>query len=594
MSAVHNRSITASGMTAPSKQSAESRTASETRFDLSALFEFSSVVNASLDLTFILGHFLLTVMGKLVSLRGIILLEHKKGAFRIENVKGLPEILIGTSILINKIPKRLTYIDTEDAQKLSWLTYFKDKGISVLIPLVAQEKIVGVAGFAPSILRKKLSEKEATYVKSLANIAAAAIEKSLIIAELSRVNRRLDGKIQELNTLFELSKEFNVILEPDRVVKLLMFSLMGQIGVSRFAICLEKEGVMNVVSSRLDKEFSPPLCSYLTSISTPMLVENLVRKGDQQWKNSLKELGVQVLIPLQLQNQTKGMLALGEKLRGEQYSPMDLEFLFSLGNLAIISLENARLFKEAIEKQKLEDELLIAKEIQRGLLPAHLPMIQNFEIAAINISSKQVGGDYYDVIPLPEDRFVIAIGDVSGKGTPASLLMANLQATIRALVPLGLSLSELTNRVNDLVCNSTGSGRFITFFWGILDSRSRKMKYVSAGHNPPFLFHTDGTVERLDRGGIILGIMKVMVSYQEGEVQFGAGDLLVLFTDGVSEAMNDQGEEWGEEPLERVVRDHLDDASHVVLTHIVDAVKDHSKNTVQSDDITLVIVKAVA
>ena len=131
---------------------------------------------------------------------------------------------------------------------------------------------------------------------------------------------------------------------------------------------------------------------------------------------------------------------LGEKLSREPFKQADLDLLFSLGNLAIISLENARLFKETLEKQKLEDELMIAREIQKGLLPTMLPSIPGVEIAATNISSKQVGGDYYDVISLQDGRQILAIGDVSGKGSPAALLMANLQATIRALVPLDFRL----------------------------------------------------------------------------------------------------------------------------------------------------------
>lgn len=563
-------------------------------FNLSSLFEFSAVVNISLDLKFILGHFILTLMGKLLSLRGIILLEHKPQCFSVKNIKGLPQELIGTEIKINKIPNRILYLEHEDGRKLPWTKHFKNHGIYLLIPLVTQEKIVGLAGFAPGVLKKKLAKEEETYIKSLANIAAAAIEKNLFIGELKQVNRRLDGKIQELNTLFELSKEFNAVLDPDRLVKLLMFSVMGQIGVNRFIICLEKDGAMDIVVSRLEKHFNPDLCTYFPSLNSPLLVESLQRKNELQWRNSLLDIGIQALVPMRLQNQTKGIIGLGEKMRDEKYSSTDLEFLSSLGNLAIIALENARLFKEEIEKQKLEDELIIAKEIQRGLLPAKLPDVPYFDVAATNISSKQVGGDYYDFITLSRQHYVIAIGDVSGKGTPASLLMANLQATIRALVPLGLSLADLTKRVNDLICDNTSSGRFITFFWGLLHTETRTLKYVNAGHNLPYLFHSDGTIERLDKGGIILGIMKAMVPYQEGEVRFDAGDVMVLFTDGVSEAMNSQGEEFGEDKLESIIRTHLNEPSSVIQTKIVDAVKEHSKNILQSDDITLVVLKATS
>jgi sigma-B regulation protein RsbU (phosphoserine phosphatase) len=298
-----------------------------------------------------------------------------------------------------------------------------------------------------------------------------------------------------------------------------------------------------------------------------------------------------LVVPLLLQGETKGVLGLGKKLGAKPYNASDMEFLASLGNLAIISIENARLFQEAIEKQKLEDELLIAKQIQRGLLPASLPVIPRCSIAALNLSSKQVGGDYYDVIALADDRFVIAIGDVSGKGAPASLLMANLQAAIRALVPLGLPLSDLTRLVNDLLCDNTGGERFITFFWGILDVPAGTFRYVSAGHNPPMLFRPDGSRELLDKGGLILGIMKTMTPYEEGITTFAPGDLLVLYTDGVSEAMSSTGEEWGEDRLEALVRAHQHDTPEDLIDGVVAAVKVHARDTIQSDDITMVVVR---
>ncbi|TLY32521.1 MAG: hypothetical protein E6K56_03070 [Ignavibacteria bacterium] len=474
---------------------------------------------------------------------------------------------------------------------MPWVKPMRDLRIALFVPLVAQRKLLGIAGFGGSSLRKKLSQKEKTYIKSLTNIAAAAIEKSRMITELSSVNRRLDSKVQELNTLFELSKEFNSVIEEDRLAKLLMFSVMGQIGASKYILGLMKNGSMAVVANRLDKEPGQELNDYLATVSAPCLVKTLSPRHDARARVMLEGLGIQVLVPLRLQDSTKGVLALGERMRGEPYTETDLELLSSLGNLAIISLENVRLFRETLEKQRLEDELQIAKEIQRGLLPATLPKIPRFDLAAVNLSSKQVGGDYYDVITLDSSHFVIAIGDVSGKGTPASLLMANLQATIRALVPLGLSLAELTMRVNNLICDNTGADRFITFFWGIIDTGSGTMKYVSAGHNPPFLFRRTGGVERLSEGGIILGIMKASVAYNEGEIRFSPGDVLVLFTDGVSEAMNEAGEELGEEPIEEVVKGCLDDPAEEILSAIVKRVKEHSKNTPQSDDITLIVAR---
>lgn len=560
----------------------------ESKFDLAALFEFSKNINTTLELNVILSRFLLTIMGKLLSPRSVVLLKISKDLFQIKEIKGLPSAAIDQTITIRKPPRRLVYARREDARKSPYISHFRSQGIDILVPLIAGEEILGIAGFGSRILKKKLTQKEETYVKSLANIAAAAIENSVAVQELRQVNRRLDGKVQELNTLFELSKEFNAVLDTDRLVKLLTFSVLGHVGVNRYFVCLNRYGTMQLVQSRLDREFDPALFRYVCTITAPTKVESLKRA----YQSALQEIGIRLLIPLRIGNETKGIVGVGDKIRGGEYSQTDTEFLSSLGNLAIVSLENARLFRDAIEKQKMEDELLIAREIQRGLLPSTLPSIPHFDIAAKTISSRQVGGDYYDIIKLDENRFIIAIGDVSGKGTPASLLMANLQATIRALVPFGYPLTELTKRVNDLMCDNTSSGRFVTFFWGLLDAKVRTLRYVNAGHNPPFVFRTDGTVERLDRGGIILGVIRTIAPYQDGEVAFNPGDVLVLFTDGVSEAMNDQSEEFGEPRLEQLAKENLGESPQTVLSRIVEAVQGHSRNLPQSDDITLLLLKA--
>jgi len=300
---------------------------------------------------------------------------------------------------------------------------------------------------------------------------------------------------------------------------------------------------------------------------------------------------MQLVVPMNLQGENRGLMILGERLNGQPYTEADFEFLSSLANLAIISLENARLFKEAIEKQKLEDELLIAREIQKGLLPSVLPSIPGIDIAATNISSKQVGGDYYDIIPAPPHRYVIAIGDVSGKGTPAALLMANIQATIRALVPLELSLSELTRRVNDLMCENTGGSKFVTFFWGFLDTEAMTLTYVNAGHNYPYLLHADGSFERLDKGGMILGVMKTTIPYEEGTVHLSPGDILFLFTDGVSEAMNRDMQEYGEARIEAALRRLSTETAQSMLERLYEDILAHAGGAQQSDDITMMVLK---
>jgi sigma-B regulation protein RsbU (phosphoserine phosphatase) len=204
-----------------------------------------------------------------------------------------------------------------------------------------------------------------------------------------------------------------------------------------------------------------------------------------------------------------------------------------------------------------------------------------------------VGGDYYDIIKISETEFVVAIGDVSGKGTPASLLMANLQAAVRALVPIGLPLPELTSRINDMICENTGTERFITFFWCVLNTEAMTMSYVNAGHNPPFLIkQRDASIERLEKGGMVLGVLKGSRNYEEGMTTIERGDIIIFYTDGVSEAMNKIGEEFTEARLESLLAHSKDLSAQEIVSKVVTAVQEHSESVPQSDDITLVILKA--
>ncbi|MEW6510597.1 MAG: SpoIIE family protein phosphatase [Bacteroidota bacterium] len=565
----------------------------ESHFEQAALFEFSKVINSSLQREFILSHILLTIMGKILSPRGMVVLAKGEAEFVVAMVKGFPVSLQGTVVAIPSVPQTLFDIEMLDGRTYPWAKTFRDAGVSILLPLVIADKTIGLLGFGKRFMKRRLRRQEVTYLRSLANISATAIEKANTIAELQLVNRRLDRKIQELNTLFDLGKEFSGLLDPEKLTRLLVFSLLGQVGVNRYLVCLKEGADMKVVASKIPGQ--PPqgeLLAQLAKIKAPVLVSDLVVRGTTDSRAALEALLLQVVVPIQLQGETRGLILLGEKLSREPFGPEDLEFLASLGNLAVISLENARLFKEAIEKQKLEDELLLAREIQKGLLPSIIPPVPGFTISAANISSKQVGGDYYDVLPLDDGRHIIAIGDVSGKGPPAALLMANLQATIRALVPLRLGLGELTGRVNDLMCENTGGNKFVTFFWGAIDHVARTLAYVNAGHNYPYVVHADGGFERLDRGGMILGIMKTETPYEEAVVGFHPGDTLVLFTDGVSEAMSGTQEEYGEARLERVLLSSRDKSAQEVMEAIYRDVLAHTQGAPQSDDITMMVVRA--
>ncbi|MDL1894498.1 hypothetical protein FBQ87_16665, partial [Sphingobacteriales bacterium CHB3] len=374
----------------------------ESYFEHTALFEFSKVINSSLDPRFIYSHILLTIMGKILSSKGMVIVEKESRHFTVVMAKGFSQDVVGTSMHIRQIPPSIFLVDKVNATKYPWVKFFKRLGVKMLLPMYMADTPIGLLAFGERFSKKKLHSREVTYLRSLANISATAIEKSRTFDELQQVNRKLDRKIQELNTLFDLSKEFGALLDAEKLIRLLEFSLLGQVGVNRYIICLRQGSDVRVAASRVDGPVpQAELLQTLFKLKGTTPVANLSASGVQNARDVLTGLKMALVVPMGLQGENKGLMILGERLSGNPYEEIDYEFLTSLANLAIISLENARLFKEAIEKQRMEDELLIARDIQKGLLPSVLPSIPGFDIAAANISSKQVGGDYYDFFLRP-------------------------------------------------------------------------------------------------------------------------------------------------------------------------------------------------
>ncbi len=533
-------------------------------------------------------------MGKMMVPRGMVLLQRSAGWFEAVATKGLEPSLIGQSIPLHDPMNEVMTIESIDLRKKPWARFFVDRSQKLLVPMIVRGNTVGLLALGERLGGKDYTDLEVELIGSLVELSGSAIEKGMMIEELQAVNRNLDRKLQELNTLFELGKEFSTELNADRLIRLLTFALLGQTGALRYAICLVEEGSVNIVSSRLDGSVNllkaMELCC---TLSLPMLVDDLERNPTlKSAAAEFRRSGIEAVIPMQVQNKTKGLIFLGARIQGQGYSPTDLEFLYSLSNLAIISVENARLFKEEVEKRRMEDELKIAREIQQGLLPRSLPSMSGFELAGINIPSKFVGGDYYDIVQRTNDEFILAVGDVSGKGVPASLLMASVQAAMKALANAQESLSDITVRLNEIICSNTGLDRYITFFWGILNTSDRTFRYVNAGHNQPFLIRPDGSVKRLAEGGMILGIMKAERPYEEGAVRLEPGDVLVLFTDGVSEAMNREGLDFTEERLQEVLVDSRTLTAEEIIQRVRKEVDAHVNGTPQSDDFTLVVVRA--
>ena len=267
-----------------------------------------------------------------------------------------------------------------------------------------------------------------------------------------------------------------------------------------------------------------------------------------------------------------------------------LNILTTLASVASIRVENATLLEERFQRERMERELELATEIQQRFQPSAPPQIEGYEFQGISFSCYEIGGDYYDFIPRPDGKMVVALGDVSGKGTAAALLMSSLHAAMHAQVVGDSSLEETIVSVNEYLAENTPANRFVTLFAAELDLATGKFVYINAGHNPPLVGRNDGTVSQLGSGGLPLGIMSG-AQYEGGELQLDRGEALVVYSDGVSEAVNPKEEEFGIDRLTEVVRKNLGASAAGIRDKVESALSTFTETAPANDDITLVIVK---
>jgi phosphoserine phosphatase RsbU/P len=296
-------------------------------------------------------------------------------------------------------------------------------------------------------------------------------------------------------------------------------------------------------------------------------------------------------VPLSVnENEVFGLVYADSPTNEATFTEEHLNILTTLASVASIRVENARLLEERFERERMERELDLATEIQQRFQPSAPPQMDGYEFQGISFSCYEIGGDYYDFIRLHNGKMLIALGDVSGKGTAAALLMSSLHAAIHAQVAAKSPLPEIVRAVNEYLSENTPTNRFVTLFIAELNPLEGSLRYINAGHNPPLVGRTDGTVEQLASGGFPLGIMP-LAEYEIGETQLKAGEALVIYSDGVSEAANLKGEEFGMERLSQVVSDHLKASASGLRDKVESALSSFTQTAPAGDDITLVIVK---
>jgi phosphoserine phosphatase RsbU/P len=295
-------------------------------------------------------------------------------------------------------------------------------------------------------------------------------------------------------------------------------------------------------------------------------------------------------VPLGVSDKVFGIIYADSPIAEGRFTEDHLKVLTTLASVAAIRVENARLVESRLQQERLERELQLASEIQQRFQPTAPPAVPGYELQGISFPCYEIGGDYYDFIRRDDGRLVIALGDVSGKGTAAALLMSSLHAAVHAQAGSHDSLVDTISAVNRYLADNIPPNRFVTLFYAELDPDSGTVSFLNAGHNPPLIVHKAGTVEQLASGGLPLGI-KRDAEYREGRTQLQKGDVLVIYSDGVTEAASPSGEEFGPTRLYEVVSRNVEASAAGIRDRIESALTKFSQGTQAADDITLVIVK---
>lgn len=419
-----------------------------------------------------------------------------------------------------------------------------------------------------------------------------------IIQKSSEQDKQLE--IDHLNSIISATRLINSSLDLDELMERIRTIARDELQAEKATIFLGTEENQKLHSAYLEDTnldinlaFGSGLAGLVAKTGKSIVIDDA--QNDRRFYKGVDEITgyvTKTVVCAPLYNKDQKLIGVFQALNSKngKFSESDRRFLEDLSIQAALAIENAFLYAEALEKKKLEEEMNLAHDIQQKLLPLVSPQITGYDIHGLNIAAQAVGGDYYDFIELDKTSLLFALGDVSGKGMAAALLMANLQASLRAQAGIHSQIIYLTSTLNNHICNSTSSTQYITFFSGVLDTENNEVKYCNAGHNPPLLIKNNGDTELLDGGGIPLGFIPDTI-YSESITFIEKGDILAVFSDGIIETFDADENEFGESRLAELIHKLKAFESKEIARKIIDELKEFAAGNPAADDVTLIIIK---
>jgi len=409
-----------------------------------------------------------------------------------------------------------------------------------------------------------------------AGVAPAKQEEDTVVRALVKAGKELAGD-RPLEELFQLILDLSI----------------ESVGAER-GVLMTLEDETLVGKARVGEGFriSTAVRDHVINDKSSILVRDT--QLDQAFKDrvsiSEQQIRTMMAVPLQTDQRVIGLIYVDSRFFVRDFTPTDLNLLTVLSNIAAIRIENARLAEVERAERRMMAELDQAAMIQRRILPEVAPSIDEVELAGYNEPCHTVGGDYYDFIPGADGRVDVILGDVAGKGISASLLMTALQARVRLLAELRPGLAERIGHLDRSLSVDCPSNRFITLFYGVVEPAQARLRFCNAGHNPPLMLRNDGSTETLEGGGTVLGVFPAL-GYEAFEVPMKPGDLLVIFSDGVTEATNAEDEEFGEDRLAKALEGFRERSLDASLERVRRALDEWTAGAEAADDVTLVLAR---
>jgi len=410
---------------------------------------------------------------------------------------------------------------------------------------------------------------------------------------------RLRRAVEELSVLNDLAQAISVSQDSDQIMKTVISRSVKAVSAEEASITMVNQDEMVPTGTLIwerseDNEsehfhLNRNVLGCMCHEKRAMVINDPV--NDPRFKSITIAEGIRnfMCVPLMVGAELIGVLSAYNKMGGG-FNPDDKRILAIIAAQSAQVIDRSRLAQEEKAANRMREDMRLAELIQEGLLPKGAPDIPGFDVAGATVAAGHVGGDYFDFIPLKDNRWAFALGDVSGKGVPAALLMANLQATLRSQVLQGTSCHECLTNCNRLMFLSTTHDRFATLFYGRLDIRSNILTYCNAGHERPYHLASSGVSRRLTSGGLAVGILEEF-EYEDDIVILQPGEMVVIFSDGVTDMVNSRDEAFGEKGLEDILNGNRGLSSQQLVDLIISEVQKHADSQPAFDDVTVVVLK---